>query len=125
MTKITAEMMEVWARILATLDGWRLLLRNSAVRSPAVQTRIYRIFAKHGIDETRIEMEGFGSRASTFGNYRRAAIALDTFPFGGCATTCDALWMGVPVVTLRGDTLVKRFVLRSYECSFPEVSQES
>ncbi|HST28448.1 MAG TPA: tetratricopeptide repeat protein [Rudaea sp.] len=108
MAKVTSAMLDVWAKILLALPAWRLLLRNSAVMSPQVRARIISTFARHGVDSNRIEFEGFGTYAETLGGYGRADLALDTYPFGGCATTCDALWMGVPVVTLRGNTLVSR-----------------
>lgn len=108
MAKVTSAMLDVWARILLALPGWHLLFRNSAARSPQVRKRIVSTFARSGIDSCRIEFEGFSTYAETLASYRRAAVALDTYPFGGCATTCDALWMGVPVVTMRGNTLVSR-----------------
>jgi predicted O-linked N-acetylglucosamine transferase (SPINDLY family) len=108
MAKVTSTMLDTWAKILLVLPDWRLLLRNSAVISPKVRERIIEVFARHGVNSNRVEFEGFGTYAETLSSYGQADIALDTYPFGGCATTCDALWMGVPVVTLRGNTLVSR-----------------
>jgi predicted O-linked N-acetylglucosamine transferase (SPINDLY family) len=108
MAKVTPVMLDTWARILSLLPDHRLLLRNSAIASPQVRERIVSAFARHGVSSDRIEFKRYGTYAETLADYSRADVALDTYPFGGCATTCDALWMGVPVVTLRGDTLVSR-----------------
>jgi predicted O-linked N-acetylglucosamine transferase (SPINDLY family) len=65
-------------------------------------------FEKVGIDPARIEFVGRQSRREYVQTYHRIDIALDPFPHGGGITTCDALWMGVPVVSLRGKTAVGR-----------------
>ncbi|HEX3895897.1 MAG TPA: hypothetical protein VHW73_06780, partial [Rudaea sp.] len=65
-------------------------------------------FAKTGIDPDRVEIEGEGTYAQAMETYDRASIALDPFPFSGCSTTCDALWMGLPVVTWPRETIASR-----------------
>src|SRR5580765_6943676 len=65
-------------------------------------------FAQHGIDRARIECSGYASLPEALGAYRDAAIALDPFPFSGGANSCDALWMGLSLVTWPRDTLVSR-----------------
>jgi predicted O-linked N-acetylglucosamine transferase (SPINDLY family) len=62
----------------------------------------------HGISAQRLELLGYGSHVEALAAYADVDIALDPFPFSGCATSCDALWMGVPVVTRIGDTMVSR-----------------
>ena len=62
------------------------------------------MFAQHGISQDRIKLIGWlDSKADHLGLYNEIDIALDTFPYNGTTTTCEALWMGVPVVTLAGD----------------------
>jgi predicted O-linked N-acetylglucosamine transferase (SPINDLY family) len=70
--------------------------------------RFRAFFAEHGVDPGRIEFVGTQKLAAYFATYGRLDIALDPFPFGGGTTSCDALWMGVPFVTLQGDTVVSR-----------------
>jgi len=74
------------------IDNWRIVARAAA----------------HGIPVRRLELLGYGSHVDALAAYADVDIALDPFPFSGCATSCDALWMGVPVVTRIGDTMVSR-----------------
>jgi protein O-GlcNAc transferase len=62
----------------------------------------------YGIDAKRITLEGFDAREKYFSAYQQIDIALDPFPFTGGTTTVEALWMGVPVLTLQGRSLVSR-----------------
>ncbi len=63
---------------------------------------------REGVEPARVQFTGFLGAEAYFHHYRRIDIALDTFPYGGGTTTCDALWMGVPVVSLAGKTAVGR-----------------
>jgi predicted O-linked N-acetylglucosamine transferase (SPINDLY family) len=65
-------------------------------------------FVRRGVDARRIECSGYGTVADALGSYRDAAIALDPFPFTGGVNSCDALWMGLPLVTWPWDTLMSR-----------------
>jgi predicted O-linked N-acetylglucosamine transferase (SPINDLY family) len=99
----------------ATLRGWTELLRKVPdsrllMVCPPGQTaeRTRRFFAAHGVDPTRLELFAPGpwnTYVQLFGNID---IALDSFPFNGMTTTCHALWMGVPVVTLAGTHPISR-----------------
>ena len=67
------------------------------------------LFAEHGIAPERIDLLGqLGSEIEHLSLYGKIDIALDTFPYNGTATTCEALWMGVPVITLAGDRHLSR-----------------
>src|SRR6185295_15523040 len=65
-------------------------------------------FAAHGIDATRVEFTGRLPIAGYLELHNRIDINLDAFPYTGGTTTCHSLWMGVPVVTMQGDTVVSR-----------------
>jgi predicted O-linked N-acetylglucosamine transferase (SPINDLY family) len=99
--KTTPRMLDAWARLLSAVPDSRLLLRAST--EPARAEEIRRRFAHRGIAEHRLELLAQASLGDYLGTYQRLDIALDTSPYCGGATTCDALWMGVPVVTLARD----------------------
>jgi predicted O-linked N-acetylglucosamine transferase (SPINDLY family) len=90
-----------WGAILRAVPGSRLILLASpdAARSDALRNH----FVQNGIDAERIELVARMPVADYLALYNRADIGLDTFPFTGGTTTCDAAWMGVPVVTLPAD----------------------
>ncbi len=104
--KVSATVVGLWARILAALPSARLLLITSpfAERVAAIDRR----FAREGITPGRVEHLPQQSTRDYLALYNRADVALDTWPYAGGTTTCDALWMGVPVVTLDGDRPVSR-----------------
>ncbi len=106
--KTTPEVIAVWARLLHALPGARLVLKNrswaSGEQDRVSQEHYYRLFEHHGIERARVELISWlPSLADHLGVYGQIDIALDTFPYNGTTTTCEALWMGVPVVTLAGD----------------------
>jgi predicted O-linked N-acetylglucosamine transferase (SPINDLY family) len=101
--KITGETVAVWARILQRVDGSRLFLKAWSLADAGNRDGLTAAFAGHGVAADRLIFEGLSPRAEGLEAYNRADIALDPFPFGGCTTTADTLWMGVPVVTLAGD----------------------
>lgn len=106
-TKVNDEVLGVWARILAAVPGSRLLLKAAVFDyEDSREVALERIKAS-GIDISRVEVRGFSEEYLQ--EYREMDIALDTFPYPGGGTTCDALYMGVPVVTLRGKTHGGRF----------------
>jgi predicted O-linked N-acetylglucosamine transferase (SPINDLY family) len=98
---------EVWSSILRQLPEWTLLLKARGYDAD-LAAHLRARFARAGVDPQRIEMEGGGTYAEAMATYDRASVALDPFPFSGCSTTCDALWMGLPVVTRPGATLASR-----------------
>jgi predicted O-linked N-acetylglucosamine transferase (SPINDLY family) len=107
--KVNAQTVLLWARILREVPGSRLLIKAGILRHEPTAVRVRECFAAHGVDDTRIELVAWvEDRASHLGLYGRADIALDTFPYNGTTTTCEALWMGVPVVTLAGEAHMSR-----------------
>ena len=95
--------LDLWARLLRETPGSRLILKSLSYRPPEARERILARFRAAGVDPGRVSIVAEEqSMADHLAWYRQVDIALDTFPYAGTTTTCDALWMGVPVVTLRG-----------------------
>jgi predicted O-linked N-acetylglucosamine transferase (SPINDLY family) len=107
LAKVSDEVLAVWSRVLASVPGSRLLLRTGAGRS--AEERICDILARHGISPDRLGLAGrTATRFDYLELYHAVDIALDPFPYNGVTTTCDALWMGVPVISLAGRMSVSR-----------------
>jgi predicted O-linked N-acetylglucosamine transferase (SPINDLY family) len=104
--KITGEVIALWARILAAVPDSRLLLLSNG--SAWGERRICDAFARCGVDRQRIKIVGRLPRQRYLELYRTVDICLDPFPYNGGVTTCDALWMGVPVISLAGNAYVSR-----------------
>jgi predicted O-linked N-acetylglucosamine transferase (SPINDLY family) len=98
----------VWAEILRAVPGSRLLLQSLALQDPAIRRRVAERFGRHGIDAERLGLQPAQSRDDYLAAYRQVDIALDPFPYPGGTTTLEALWMGVPVLTLPGSTALSR-----------------
>lgn len=101
--KITPQVLEVWCKLLNRCPGSHLLLKDQLFQDEKVRNRIKATFHISGIANNRIEL--LAKDASKFTHLQRYAnvdIALDPFPYNGTTTTCEALWMGVPVITLTG-----------------------
>ena len=103
--KITPSTRQAWIEILRRTPNARLLIH---ARYGSHRQQLLDRFAAAGINPDRIEFAGIHSAAEYFQVYRRIDIALDPFPYPGGTTTCDALWMGVPVITLPGRSGISR-----------------
>lgn len=103
--KICEPILEAWATILKSVENSRLLLKSRGYKSEQLRAKIARFFESRHIDSKRVEMiEFIPSISEHMQLYNQVDIGLDTWPYNGTTTTCEALWMGVPVVTLTGDT---------------------
>ena len=103
--KLNDALFSLWARVLRAVPGSRLALKNMGTGMPEVLERWLGVFEREGIDRSRILTLPWAVGAQDhLEAYGEVDIALDTFPYHGTTTTCDALFMGVPVVTLVGDT---------------------
>lgn len=101
--KVTDPMLRLWAQILAAVPNSSLLLKSPAFAEKVTCKRVRGLFQTQGIVPERILlMDKVESQAEHLALYQEMDIALDTFPYHGTTTTCEALWMGVPVVTLAG-----------------------
>lgn len=98
--KITDTMIDAWREILQAVPGSRLLLKNLIAAVSSGQQLMRRRLRKHGIDDGRVQIENVSS--DYMERYLDVDVALDTYPYVGGGTTCDALYMGVPVITRYG-----------------------
>jgi len=106
--KLTEHVLDLWARILLAVPGSRLLLKNYHLTKPVFADQIIGRLARSGIGEERLLLSDAAPRDEILATYNQIDIALDPFPYGGGTTTAEALWMGVPVITWRGDRFVGR-----------------
>lgn len=107
--KVTPAVIALWARLLAELPTARLILKSRGLDDPGVAAGARAAFAGFGIASDRLTLDGKErSVAAHLSLYHGVDIALDPFPYNGTTTTCEALWMGVPVLTLPGQTHVAR-----------------
>ncbi|MGV3724023.1 MAG: tetratricopeptide repeat protein [Actinomycetota bacterium] len=111
LAKITPEAIRAWSRILHELPGARLVLRDGGFDHVSVRERVLRQFSDTGVGPERMELHGRSSHQEYLASYGAIDIALDPFPYNGGATTVEALWMGVPVVSLAGERFVSRMGL--------------
>jgi predicted O-linked N-acetylglucosamine transferase (SPINDLY family) len=105
-SKVNKYVLSWWAQILKAVPHSRILMRYHLLGDPLVDERLARVFRNAGIPPERLDMRSGGH--DFLSAYNEVDIALDSFPYNGTTTTCEALWMGVPVITLRGDRFVAR-----------------
>ena len=106
--KMNDRVVELWARVLAAVPYSRLFLKAKQLKDATSRQRTVERFVAHGIDADRLVLEESSSRADYLATYQRVDIALDPFPFPGGTTSVDSLWMGVPVLTLAGESFLSR-----------------
>lgn len=107
--KISHEVLGLWAKVLKAAPGSRLLLKAGSFDDEVVRRDVEARFLRKGIGADRLEIVArTPSRAEHLAYYGRVDVALDTFPYHGTTTTCEAMWMGVPTVSLRGDRHASR-----------------
>lgn len=108
LAKLNDEVLSCWARILDTTPGSQLLLARDVLAEQATREALQVRLRRAGVNPDRVRFVTDPKAITTLAVYREMDIVLDSFPFNGDATTCDALWMGVPVITLAGKRLSAR-----------------
>jgi len=106
LTKMSDAVVALWSRLLHSVPGSRLFLKTKALTDVATQASVLARFATHGIAAEQLLLEGHSSHADYLAAYHKVDISLDPFPFTGATTSVEGLWMGVPLITLRGDRMV-------------------
>jgi predicted O-linked N-acetylglucosamine transferase (SPINDLY family) len=106
--KVRPEMLALWCDILLQVPGSRLLMQASGLGGAEITAQIRSYFKKRGVDIKRLEIRGWTGLTEYFQLGEVVDIALDPYPFNGGVTTCHALWMGMPVVTMSGESAASR-----------------
>lgn len=121
--KINKSVVEVWARILKGVPGSKLFLKARGLVDCGVKNYFSELFLNEGIEKERLILSDMkGTLNEHLSEYSKIDIALDPFPYNGATTSCEALWMGVPVITLAGErhagrvgvSILKRLGLESF-----------
>jgi protein O-GlcNAc transferase len=106
--KLNDGVFDIWANLLATIPDARLVLKWRTFNDEGLRQLVLEAFAQRGIAPERIELRGPSFHVDLLKEYAEIDIALDPFPFTGGLTSCEALWMGVPVVTWPQSRVVSR-----------------
>ncbi len=125
--KINQNVVETWSHILKKTPGSRLLIKTRTLQDISTASQLREKFANCGVNPERISIQGKNfTTAGHFAAYNQVDIALDPFPYNGTTTTCDALWMGTPVIAMRGKSHADRVgasLLQAIGC--PELVAEN
>ncbi|HEY8025584.1 MAG TPA: tetratricopeptide repeat protein [Burkholderiaceae bacterium] len=108
LTKMSDAVVALWSAILLAVPGSRLYLKAKQLDEQSTRLQVLERFAANGIASERLTFDGYSTRSSYLSSYSKVDIVLDTFPFPGGTTTMEALWMGVPVLTMTGESFVAR-----------------
>ena len=108
LSKLNDAVIALWSRVLLAVPNSRLFLKAQQFKVDSVCRHTIERFAGHGVDASRLILEGPESRAKYLAAYHRVDIALDPFPFPGGTTSVESLWMGVPVLSLAGKCFLSR-----------------
>ena len=103
LAKMNDAVVALWSRVLLAVPGAKLFLKAKQLAESKMMDAVRARFARHGIAQDRLLLEGPTSRSDYFQAHNRVDMVLDTFPYPGGTTSVDAMWMGVPVLTLKGD----------------------
>ena len=107
--KLSPTVIGLWAKILAAVPGSRLMIKTQGLQDPGLRALFVSLVERAGVDRQRVSIVNpTQSHREHMDAYAQMDISLDTFPYHGTTTTLDALWMGVPVVTLAGDRHASR-----------------
>lgn len=116
--KLNEETVKVWGKILAAVPGSQLVIKSASLNYPDTVDRVLDCFVRNGIAPGRVELRAWiMQRQQHLKLYDGIDIALDTFPYNGATTTCEALWMGVPAVSLAGSIHMSRVGATILRCA--------
>jgi protein O-GlcNAc transferase len=108
LSKVNGDVLAEWGKIFAALPNAKLRMQCKQLGDPAQMEQLLQRLQRHDISPARAELHGAVSREDYLAAHSEVDLILDTFPYPGGTTTCEALWMGVPTLTLAGDSLLAR-----------------
>jgi len=108
LAKMGDAVLETWGEILAALPNAKLRVQCKQLGEPAQVEQMLQRLQRYGIDPARVRTQGSSHREAYLAAHAEVDVILDTFPYPGGTTTCEALWMGVPTLTLAGNSLLAR-----------------
>ena len=103
--KLNSNVISTWSRILKNVEKSKLLLKGDSYTKDSID-KILHEFSLNNIDPSKLMFEGQCSREDLLKSYDRVDISLDPFPYPGGTTTCEAIWMGVPTITMKGSSFL-------------------
>ena len=107
--KLQTQWLEVWAKALSSLPNTKFKIKSRALRNPKTSADLLDFFSDRGVDNNRIIIEHYSPTKSDHWKFLSSFdIALDSYPYNGTTTSCDLLWLGVPVLTRAGNSHVSR-----------------
>ena len=117
LSKVNDQAVACWAKAMVRVPNSRMLVKGRGLDDPGLRTRFLEKFAACDIAADRLDLVGYHpDKASHLQAIGSVDLVLDTFPYSGATTTCEALWMGVPVVTINGNRYVARMAAGILGC---------
>ena len=108
LSKIGDNVLELWSTVLAALPGSRVRFQSRQLDNKETAEQFLRRLQSCGIDPARVSLFGASSREEYLAAHAEVDIIFDTFPYTGCTTTAESLWMGVPSLSLAGNSMISR-----------------
>jgi protein O-GlcNAc transferase len=108
LSKVNDDVIAVWSRVMTEIPSSKLFLKAKQLGDKKISEKLVLKFRENGIDSNRLTLEGSSPREEYLRAYNDIDIVLDTFPYPGGTTSNEALWMSVPILTLRGDRFLSR-----------------
>ncbi|MBL0229608.1 MAG: tetratricopeptide repeat protein [Moraxellaceae bacterium] len=108
LSKVNDESLQRWSQIIKNCPNSKLMFKSPQLKDALTKLELIERLATFGIHEEQLLLEASGSYKEYFHSYHKVDFVLDTFPYPGGTTTCEALWMGVPTLTLVGETVLQR-----------------
>ena len=108
LAKINEKVICLWSKIIKAIPKSRIFFKSSPLDNLDIKKKLISTFKKYNIDSNLIIIEGKSARNQSLESYNKVDIALDPFPYSGAITTFEAMWMGVPVLTKKGNKFVSR-----------------
>jgi predicted O-linked N-acetylglucosamine transferase (SPINDLY family) len=115
LARLNDNVLDLWAELLSRIPSSRLLIMRTTLKGKGLD-RLYKRFESHSVDKNRLLIRNTVPAEGHLAVYRDIDVFLDSFPWSGHTSACEALWMGVPVVTLAGDRHAGRMVASVLSC---------